>query len=905
MAHFYIDFSSSASYYDQWRQHLQKEAYIGDIETAIKNQTDKYNNLINAQTEVQLNGLTNSIIETSNTLIKATAQQAEHVANEINYASQEQIDAIRQQTVQLIGSIESMSSQISDEISHLGFMVGTNFSILIDELRISNLLSKNIAELLRIPDFQKERIYYIEQGLKHYINAKLDQDLYKDALENLLEAEKREKTDYTVLYRIGMIYLYSPASLDLEKAENYFRRSAKYSIVENDPKAIRLINILAGDTSKDLKSQNISSNSIKSIAADSYFQTGFSCYVQGKFDEAIILFEKSIKLNPLYLEANLNLARCLVQTNQQEKAARILRPAIENKPIYSTIVANDRVLSNANTVMSLLLLLTENACNDLSSKFNLLETTFPDLKDSNDGDIEKDFSQIKRVIKNGQYLPALDMIKRIPDIEKRLTIFREHKTIIEKIKKTRLSKNDFSTFWSGKLETIEKQLKANQYFQHNLDNYPPLFTAGLKDNQTDFTSLKRLSISPNGKWIAARLTVDYDSTIQLWDVDRKTCVNKLSVRLNSPVHFSYDSELLIYTSPHDQKAITLWDIATNTKITTFGDVIQSALYFSSDSKWAVSIRETIDKVSLWDIEKQSLITTLFVKDLSCDGYGNDVLLSPNKQWLVIPSTRGNELYDVAKNECIMTQLTNSWLHNICFKPDSSIVAFASIENKNTVIWDVKKRTSITTIDSYLGNLCFSPNGKLLAGLKIQSHTSASAGIELWDLVNHNCIYECDKSIYQHTISFSPDSNILSFSAGDEIIFLDITNKDYTKTIKTNKEYSPIRHCFSSDWQRMACENTDGSIDVWELGLSIESEIKNIISIKEKQQFEKDKIQEEMEIEKKRTAEDLFQKGKEEENIQDKKWFSKNYDKALSFYQQAYNLGLKEAKIALEKLKSKL
>ncbi len=84
--------------------------------------------------------------------------------------------------------------------------------MILDEAKTSHLLQENIAELLRIPDSQKQRQHHIEMGLKFLKNALKDEDLYRDALQELLEAEKLMPYDYFVLHRIGMIHLVCPSS---------------------------------------------------------------------------------------------------------------------------------------------------------------------------------------------------------------------------------------------------------------------------------------------------------------------------------------------------------------------------------------------------------------------------------------------------------------------------------------------------------------------------------------------------------------------------------------------------------------------------------------------------------------------------------------------------------------------
>ena len=113
----------------------------------------------------------------------------------INQASQEQIEAInifkndigKRITVlnNQLGNISNQINQINEGILNLN----RNLDIQIEQQRLSNILLKNISALLRIPDSEKERQHSIELGIKFFVNAQKDSDLYDDALEELLKAE--------------------------------------------------------------------------------------------------------------------------------------------------------------------------------------------------------------------------------------------------------------------------------------------------------------------------------------------------------------------------------------------------------------------------------------------------------------------------------------------------------------------------------------------------------------------------------------------------------------------------------------------------------------------------------------------------------------------------------------------
>ena len=171
---------------------------------------------------------------------------ADTVGKYINQASREQIQAINQLGQAVGRGMNVLSNQMTDGNQTLGFL-NRNMDIQIEQQKLSNLLLQNIAELLRVPDSEKERHYSIELGIKFFVNAKKDSDLYADSLEELLKAESLMKQDYFVLHRIGCIYLYVEKFINPEKAFEYFVRAAKYASVESDPKAMRLVNALRGN----------------------------------------------------------------------------------------------------------------------------------------------------------------------------------------------------------------------------------------------------------------------------------------------------------------------------------------------------------------------------------------------------------------------------------------------------------------------------------------------------------------------------------------------------------------------------------------------------------------------------------------------------------------------------------
>ena len=174
---------------------------------------------------------------------------ADTVGKYINQASKQQVHAINKLGQAIGRGMNVLSNQMTDVNDTLSFL-NRNMDIQVEQQKLSNLLLQKIAELLRVPDSEKERQHSIELGVKFFVNANKDPDLYADALEELLKAESLMKQDYFVLHRIGCIYLHVNKYINPEKALDYFLRAAKYASVESDPEAMRLVNALRGKLTK-------------------------------------------------------------------------------------------------------------------------------------------------------------------------------------------------------------------------------------------------------------------------------------------------------------------------------------------------------------------------------------------------------------------------------------------------------------------------------------------------------------------------------------------------------------------------------------------------------------------------------------------------------------------------------
>jgi hypothetical protein len=268
--------------------------------------------------------------------VSLTKYGADTVGTYINQASKEQVQAINELGQAIGRGMNVLSNQMSDINQTLSF-INRNMDIQIEQQKLSNLLLQNIAELLRVPDSEKERQHSIELGIKFFVNAEKDSDLYADSLEELLKAESLMKQDYFVLHRIGCIFLYVEKYINPEKALEFFLRAAKYASVESDSSAIRLANALTQNFKTVNSNLNNPDNKIGFLASDSYEKAAFAAYILGRFEDAVNYQSKALKFNPTS-ENRFLLSKYQVRNNNIKEAIDNLDKSIEESP-YMVIAA--------------------------------------------------------------------------------------------------------------------------------------------------------------------------------------------------------------------------------------------------------------------------------------------------------------------------------------------------------------------------------------------------------------------------------------------------------------------------------------------------------------------------------------------------------------------------------------
>ena len=364
------------TYYNPFSDVVKKNGLVGSYIDYVKNTS-----LAKYSADV----VGSYIEEASARQLAATASVGRAICGELydGFSSlQAQLKRLDLHQAQQLGEVSRGIGQISSELQRVfGVLEGVNqrLELVRDEIKTSNVLLENIGELLRIPDSQKQRQHHIEMALKFLKNAGKDQDLYQDALQDLLDAEKLKRDDFFVLHRIGMIYLYATDLINLEKALDYFTRAAKYAAIESDPDAARLSNVLNQRVNKKFadqahrlpdKESDITTgsfeDSISTLAAESYFQAGTALYALSRFEEASRMAQKAATRKTLEAKYLFFFAKYLTRLGRVDQAIPQLQKAIELVPEMSLATIGDFDLNREQTVLDLL----ESLNNDANLKLN-------------------------------------------------------------------------------------------------------------------------------------------------------------------------------------------------------------------------------------------------------------------------------------------------------------------------------------------------------------------------------------------------------------------------------------------------------------------------------------------------------------------------------------------------------
>jgi WD40 repeat protein/tRNA A-37 threonylcarbamoyl transferase component Bud32 len=284
-------------------------------------------------------------------------------------------------------------------------------------------------------------------------------------------------------------------------------------------------------------------------------------------------------------------------------------------------------------------------------------------------------------------------------------------------------------------------------------------------------AVEQPTFSPDGETL---YTVGQDGTAIAWDIGGERGLGRHFTFTQDrapwgldgrPGSFSPDGRLLAVGLK--EQGIRLWDPTDLTPIgapllETGGEVF--SLAFAPDGRTLAAV--TVDgRATLWDVENRSLRQEFYVGPPACCVLG--VSISADGKILATPREGGPggvNLWEVATGEPLDTIASGVPAGDVAFSPDGSTLAFVHERGGTAEVWDVARRSRITTlpVDSvsrYYEAITFSPDGRTLATGGLQDPI-----VRVWDVPTGKLIRELDQgSATAKTLDFSPDGRTLAVS----------------------------------------------------------------------------------------------------------------------------------------------
>jgi len=184
---------------------------------------------INQNTYATISG-TNNIIKQSEEHYKETIIQNKELLESQKDIGEKQLNAFRDLDTSLIYGFNDVNSKLND----LNHSIDISLTALIDQQIICNTNINKLIDIIKIPEFEKERLYYFSQGINYLKQALINKNRYTDAIQNLYKAYELDHKDYIISHQLGLIYLYNDNYIDLQKAEKYLTESVDYGFSNND-----------------------------------------------------------------------------------------------------------------------------------------------------------------------------------------------------------------------------------------------------------------------------------------------------------------------------------------------------------------------------------------------------------------------------------------------------------------------------------------------------------------------------------------------------------------------------------------------------------------------------------------------------------------------------------------------
>lgn len=279
-------------------------------------------------------------------------------------------------TANSVGSYIEEASEKQISVLKEGFSFLDQAMARIEQTLInSNILLEDIADLLRLPDYEKQRQRHIELGLKFSNQALLDPDIAIDAKVELENALIIMPQDWFVLQQLGILFLYQEKTHDISKAKEFFLKAAKYAAVDlKSPGSLIINNLFKTKFTVPYLSEDDESKNLEDFVRECYLNAALCSYILCDFIEAVDHARKSSLTNPKSLFLT---AKYLSRTENTLEALECLKMAIEKVPYLSIAARSDQdIKSNPQAIE-----FATKSLDEYVEKLNTIKNRIHEIKD--------------------------------------------------------------------------------------------------------------------------------------------------------------------------------------------------------------------------------------------------------------------------------------------------------------------------------------------------------------------------------------------------------------------------------------------------------------------------------------------------------------------------------------------
>lgn len=589
-------------------------------------------------------------------------------------------------------------------------MLTWRMSLWTDKKRIEGVLRGGVGLMLLIPEAEKDLLKQYEASLRLYKEATSDHE-FIEVLSKLMILSSIREEDSLLHHCIGLLYLYVPALLNPQYAENYFRKAALLMIEKGERLSPQLLVLLAGAETGKARSSLALEKLVNRAVAESLFQAGVACYVRGEFLKAADYAARAYDLYPEFSEAGYLLAKAYIGQGSTSDALTVLEKVIHEERFFAIKSLLDSEFIGKKQVVDL----------------------YISIKDKTVSDIKKRIEKCKEDLLPGS--EAASVINHV-----------EHEFDRTSLLNALLTLDELEVDRSWKLTSTSFKLKQ-MILGHEL-----------RVNSIRFSPDNRLMASASSKTIISdpktgeeiRTLVGHSVTEYVYSLD-----------------FSHNG--LFLASAGSDRRITLWSVKVGLKLKTLEGHKQSINVVRFNHQDTILASAGSDgKINLWDVETGQLIKTMFASE---DGV-NTVSFSPDGNLLA--SAGWDKVItlwsvDKRKKNSVLTGHTHS-VTCVVFSPDGKTLCSSSWD-KTIKFWDVRTGKEIRTLNAHTNgveSVKFSPDGKKIVSTSYNRNGKICV-MKLWNVETGEEEQTIAGEFYG--VEFSPDGVTLAVASRDKTIKL--------------------------------------------------------------------------------------------------------------------------------------